>query len=140
MDIQNTKCVMVIDESLPLGLIANTAAVLGATIGKLFPEAIGPDVFDQGNNRHLGIVAIPIPALKGSPALLRELRERLCAPEFERLAVVDFSDIAQGCNDYGEFTEKLAGVPEPRLRYFGIAICGEKKLVNRLAGSMPLLR
>ena len=27
MDWQNEKCVMVIDESLPLGIIANTAAI-----------------------------------------------------------------------------------------------------------------
>ena len=29
MDWQNEKCVMVIDESLPLGIIANTAAIMG---------------------------------------------------------------------------------------------------------------
>ena len=28
MDLQNEKCVMVIDEHLPLGLIANTAAIM----------------------------------------------------------------------------------------------------------------
>ena len=27
MDLQNEKCVMVIDEKLPLGIIANTAAM-----------------------------------------------------------------------------------------------------------------
>ncbi|MCT8193054.1 DUF2000 domain-containing protein, partial [Pseudomonas monteilii] len=35
------KCVMIIDEQLPIGLVANTAAILGATLGKLFPEGIG---------------------------------------------------------------------------------------------------
>lgn len=34
MDLQNEKCVMVIDEQLPLGLIANTAAIMGITLGK----------------------------------------------------------------------------------------------------------
>lgn len=29
MDLQNEKCVMVIDENLPLGMIANTAAIMG---------------------------------------------------------------------------------------------------------------
>ena len=29
MNLQNEKCVMVIDENLPLGLIANTAAIMG---------------------------------------------------------------------------------------------------------------
>ncbi len=137
---QNTKCVMVIDETLPLGMIANTAAVMSATIGKQFPDFIGPDVFDKDKNRHLGIIAIPIPILKGNPELLKALRERLYHQDFERLTVVDFSDAAQSCNTYDAFTAKMADAPEAGLRYFGVAICGDKKLVNQLTGSMPLLR
>lgn len=41
MDLQNEKCVMVIDEQLPLGIIANTAAVMGITLGKAMPEVVG---------------------------------------------------------------------------------------------------
>lgn len=41
------KCVMVIDESLPLGIIANTAAIMGITLGKKMPEVVGDDVTDQ---------------------------------------------------------------------------------------------
>ena len=37
MDWNDEKCVMVIDESLPRGLIANTAAILGITLGKNIP-------------------------------------------------------------------------------------------------------
>ena len=32
MNLQNEKCVMIIDESLPSGIIANTAAVMGIAI------------------------------------------------------------------------------------------------------------
>ncbi len=137
---QNTKCVMIIDETLPLGMIANTAAVMSATIGKRFPDFIGPDVADKDGNNHLGIIAIPIPILKGNPELLRTLRERLYQPEFGRLTVVDFSDAAQSCNTYDAFIAKMAGASEAGLRYFGVAVCGDKKLVNQLTGSMPLLR
>ncbi|MEG0275263.1 MAG: DUF2000 family protein, partial [Longicatena sp.] len=35
---------MVIDEHLPLGIIANTAAVMGITLGKLKPEIVGTTV------------------------------------------------------------------------------------------------
>lgn len=54
--------------------------------------------------------------------------------------VVDFSDLAQGCKTYDEFIEKMGHVPESTLQYFGVAICGPKKKVNKLTGSMPLLR
>ncbi len=32
MDLQNEKCVLVIDENLPLGIIANTAAIMDMRI------------------------------------------------------------------------------------------------------------
>ena len=54
--------------------------------------------------------------------------------------MVDFSDLAQSCKTYDEFMEKMGQVPESTLQYFGIAICGAKTKVNKLTGSMPLLR
>lgn len=139
-EIQNIKCVMVIDENLPLGLITNTAAVMGVTIGKQIPQAVGVDVYDKSGNRHLGVIGFPIPILKGNPSMIKELREKLYLSEYGELMVIDFSDVAQGCKTYGEFTGKIAGVAESELNYFGIAICGNKKQVNKLTGSIPLLR
>ena len=137
---RNEKCVMVIDETLPAGMIANTAAILGITLGKKLPEMVGADVTDQSGGEHLGIVSFPVPILGGTRPVIKRLRETLCQPDFQDLTVVDFSDLAQGCKTYDEFIEKMGRVPESTLQYFGIAICGPKKKVNQLTGSMPLLR
>lgn len=102
MDLQNEKCVMVIDENLPLGLIANTAAIMGITLGKEMPEVVGANVTDQSGNQHLGIIEFPVPILKGTPEVIKEIREKLYQPEFQELSVVDFSDLAQGCKTYDE--------------------------------------
>lgn len=140
MDVQNEKCVMVIDEHLPLGVIANAAAIMGITLGKKLPEMVGADVTDQSGNEHLGIIKFPIPILKGSPEMIKQIRERLFQPDFQDLTVVDFSDLAQGCKTYGEFAEKMERTPESGLQYFGLAVCGAKKKVSKLTGSIPLLR
>lgn len=140
MDTKDEKCVMVIDSSLPLGIIANTAAIMGITMGQERPDVVGADTTDRTGSRHPGIIAFPVPILKGSPETIREIREKLYQPEFEGLTAVDFSDLAQGCKTYEEYAEKMLAASEEDLRYFGIAICGEKKKVNRLAGSLPLLR
>ena len=140
METQELKCVMVVDETLPLGIIVNTAAVMGITLGKLFPHAVGNDVYDKTGSCHLGVIEFPVPILKGNTVLIKELRGRLYQPEFNELAVVDFSDTAQSCKTYEEYIGKIANVPESDLNYFGIAICGNKKQVNKLTGSMPLLR
>lgn len=140
MEEQNLKCVMVVDEELPLGIVTNTAAIMGITLGKMMPDVVGEDVVDKTGNEHLGIIEFPVPILKGTADGIRNIRERLYQPEFEDLTVVDFSDLAQGCKTYDEFIGKMADVPECDLQYYGLAICGTKKKVNKLTGSMPLLR
>ena len=140
MDLQNEKCIMVIDEHLPLGIIANTAAIMGITLGKKMPEVVGMDVTDKTGNEHLGIIEFPVPILKGNPAAIKAIREKLYEPDFADLTVVDFSDLAQSCKTYEEFIQKMKTAPEADLTYFGIAICGPKKKINKLTGSMPLLR
>lgn len=140
MDLQNEKCVMVIDENLPLGIIANTAAIMGITLGKKMPEVVGSDVTDKTGNEHLGIIEFPVPILKGNIDSIKVIREKLYEPDFSDLTVVDFSDLAQSCKTYDEFIGKMGTAAETDLNYFGIAICGAKKKINKLTGSMPLLR
>ena len=131
---------MVIDAALPLGLIANTAAMLGISIGKLHPEMVGEDVTDASSLLHAGISIYPISMLKGDEALLKELRHKLYEPEFSALTAVDFSDVAQKINVYADFVQKSLETPESEHHYYGIALFGEKKKVNRLTGMLPLLR
>lgn len=131
---------MVIDAALPLGLIANTAAMLGITIGRRLPQMVGEDVTDASGNTHTGISTYPISMLKGSEELLGELRLRLFSTEFSELTIVDFSDVAQKINVYADFARKTAETPEREHKYYGIALFGDKKKVNRLTGMLPLLR
>lgn len=102
------KCVLVIDEAMPRGLAANTAAILGITWGRLRPELVGEDVTDAAGAIHL--------------------------------AAVDFTDLAQSCRTYGEFIEKMARTGPGELRYLGMALLGPRHQVDRLTGSLPLLR
>jgi hypothetical protein len=140
MNLQEEKCVLVIDEDLPLGLITNTAAVLGITIGQRIPEIVGADIPDGSGHTHVGLTGVPIPILKASSESLQALREKLFDEAYSDLLVVDFQDVAQSCLDYADYTKKLAAAAEEGLCYFGLAICGAKKKVNKLTGNLPLLR
>ena len=140
MDRQSEKCVMVIDGGLPPGLIANTAAIMGITLGRRRPEVVGADVTDKTGREHPGIIEFPVPVLRGDRESIRGIREKLYGPDFADCTAVDFSDLAQGCRTYGEFVEKMGGVSEADLRYLGVAVCGARKKIDRLTGSLPLLR
>lgn len=134
------KCVMVIDTDLPTGLIGNTAAVLALTLGKKIEGIIGPTVKDASGHFHIGITTTPIPILKGDSLKIKELRNKLYGEEFSELLVVDFSNAAQTTKNYEEYTQKIATFSTNDLEYLGLALYGDKKKVNKLTGSMGLLR
>ena len=133
------KCVLILDRQLPPGLLANTAAILGVTLGKTLPQIVGDDIRDSSGTFHPGIVRFPIPVLAVEADDLKALRVRLLAPEFSALTVLDFSQLAQGCKTYGDYLRRMAATPETDLRYLGLAICGDRHTVNRLTGNLPLL-
>lgn len=140
MENENTKCVMVLDETLPRGLIANAAAILGITLGKKFPAAVGQSVTDKDGNEHEGIITFPVPILAGGRERIKSLRQKLYGADFCDIVAVDFSDAAQGCKTYSQYIGKMADTPESALAYFGIAICGDKKKITGLTGNLPLLK
>jgi hypothetical protein len=137
VDPLTTKCAMVLDADLPLGLIANTAAVLALTIGFRVP-LIGPDVQDGAQSTHVGLTTMPVPILRADANVLKELREK--AQQMENMLLVDVTDAAQTTTNYEDYTAKLSASSAEALRYLGVAFFGPKKLVNRLVGNLPLLR
>lgn len=140
MDKLENKCVIVADEELPAGVLANTAVILGMTLGKCIPECIGEDVTDGSGCIHKGITTVSIPILKGSKAFLQNLRSKLYTSAFSDILVVDFSDVAQGCTTYNNYISRAGAIVETDYSYLGIAIYGSRKKVNTLTGSLPLLR
>ena len=50
MNSETKKCVIVIDESFPIGIIANTAAILGIPLGKRMSELVGSDIGGDKKN------------------------------------------------------------------------------------------
>ena len=134
------KCAIVVDPTLPVGLIANTAAVLSMSIGRTVDGIVGDDVVDKDGALHRGITRAVVPILKGDGTLIRAIRDKLVRQADDGLFHVDFCDLAQRCHDYDQYTLTLRSTPGEDLNYLGIAICGPAKKVNALTGSLGLLR
>ncbi len=135
---ESIKCVIVIDGSLPLGILVNTAGLLAATLGRREEAIIGPDIPDASGGNHAGILNITLPILASDADTIKAIRAK--ATGTEGLLVVDFTETAQKSLKYEDYTEKLAATPEAELKYLGVAIYGPKKQVNKLVGNLPLLR
>ncbi len=133
---QNNKCVLVIDQNLPLGVIANTAAVLTLSLGKVHPELVGEDIKNRDGGEHLGITTIPIPILACGSGELKAIRDKLQP----LTTLVDFSNVAKDTRNYEEYSRAIAVTGAKDIEYLGIAVYGDKKVILKYTGNMRLMR
>lgn len=135
-----TRCAFVIDQSLPRGLIANTAAILAMTLGRDRPELVGHAVQDADGVRHEGITRIVMPILTADADRLMTLK-RLAGPHAASgLGLIDVTEAAQRAKDYQAYEVRIGSMRHDDLRYLGLCLHGPGALVRSLTGDLPLLR
>jgi hypothetical protein len=135
----DTKVAIIVDEALPSGLAANTAAVLALSLGRQVESLIGPELKDADGSAHPGITTVPIPILTAASDVVKDIRCRAVADHHQLLAI-DFTDCAQRTRTYEDYAEVLESATDAEIAYLGVALHGPRKLVQRLTGSLPLLR
>lgn len=135
------KCITVIDRDLPLGLIANTAAILGCTLGRNIQEIVGENTMDCHGYEEPGIINIPLPILAAGKEKIRELYLIIRSGKYkEKIEMISFSNLAQHCTDYEDYKDKMAAQSGRELDYLGLCLYGEKKAINQLTGNLPTLK
>ncbi|MEU5514373.1 DUF2000 domain-containing protein [Streptomyces griseoaurantiacus] len=138
MGYQFEKCAIVVDKDLPAGLAMNTVAALALSVGKFTDGIVGDDVKDADGRLHTGITSIPLPVLRADAEELRGVALR--AVGASDVFVVDFTSVAQSSRSYEEYTRRTAEIPTGELPYIGMAVCGSRKAVDKITGSLPLYR
>ncbi len=136
MHIADSKCIVVVDAKLPVGLQANAASVITMTLGRQVDGLVGPDVKDADGVLHPGVVLIPVPILIADASAIRTIWREAG----EELVRVGFTSLAQSCRTYEEYVDRLATTSTEDLDFAGVGLFGAKRSVNRLGGSLPLLR
>ncbi|HYE81967.1 MAG TPA: DUF2000 domain-containing protein [Clostridia bacterium] len=134
------KCVIVIDMDLPVGIIANTAAVLGVSLAARIEGLTGKSLIDRDGRQHEGIVNIPIPILAMTKEELRDKYDEILEKGDQELVIIGFSEVAQKSLSYEDYERKLASTAKDRVNYLGLCIYGPKKKVNKLTGSLRMLK
>lgn len=132
------KAVMIIADDLPAGLAINTGAVLGASLGNKLPYMIAEDLQDASGRQHAGLTWIPLPMLKAA----RQEVKRICAEakQLENVLVIDLSEVAQTARSYDTYKTSLEMLTEAEMSYSGIALYGEKTVMNRLTRKLALYK
>lgn len=135
---EDFKMVIVLDDDLPDGLMANTAAVLSLTLGNKIEGLIGSDLKDGNEHLHTALTTIPLPILKCTKERLREIYTE-AYPLKDELLLVDVTDAAQTTKNYADYEQKLKQSSTDQLAFLGLALAGPQKLINTLTGNLALL-
>lgn len=139
MNIDNFKAVIIVDENLPKGVITNTAAILGMSFGKKYPEIVGRNLKNKDQEIIEGITTIGLPILSGDTKILKNLRNK--SKEYEnQIFEVNVLNLTRQTRSYEEYAERLEGISTEDLEYQGILLFGEKKTINKLTGNLSLFK
>lgn len=132
------KCAIVVSDELPTGLAVNAASVLSLTMGHRVEGLVGVDVQDADGVTHPGVIHIPLPILVAPREQVGAIVQT--AATRDGMFFVSFSSLAQSCRTYEEYIDKMAASPTAELASVGVGLHGPRKQVNKLVGSLPLLR
>lgn len=130
------KSAIVIDDSLPTGLLANAAACISTGLFHNQPDAYGPEI-SGADHTFIPITKIPILILKKGSRDFDEILRR-CQETDLRLMI--FTKEGQSTADYDEYVQRVTGKHLSDVTIVGIGIIGEDSEVTKVAGDLPLLR
>lgn len=134
----DARLVLTLVDDLPAGLTVNAGALLGITLGRLFPEVVGHDVTDASGVVHPGISTRTVPVLKASTERLAHLAGKARATP--GVTTVDVTDTAQRARTYDDYARRLADGPTAAHRVLGLALHGPETAIRSLTGDLPLYR
>jgi hypothetical protein len=132
------KCVILLDASLPIGMMTNAAAILGASLGAYVSDIIGMPARDQSGGTHPGLISVPLPILQADRETLRRVRQdALNDPQVE---VFDFAEPARTAKTYAEYIAQMLATPETSLEYVALALHGPRAVVTKLTGHLKIVK
>ena len=131
------KVTIIVNETLPPGLAANCAAVLGITLGARHGGIVGRDTTDRSGTRYVGITTVAVPILKASVEQLGDIAR--AARRDPTLLHVLFSEVARTSRTYDEYEERLVERETGDVGIVGLCLAGDNGTIRTLTGSLPLL-
>ena len=130
------KAAIVLDETLPAGLLANAAACITTGIFRGAEEALGPQI-EGADCTFIPITKIGIPILRKGH---KDFQELLTRAKTNNLKTMIFTREAQSTNSYDEYVQRVQGKKIADLTISGIGVIGDDAAVTKFAGDLPLLR
>lgn len=139
MTTADIRVAIVLEPSLPPGLLANTAAAIGIGLGAV-ATVLGDVRLADAAGRAFAVGSTrPVPILRGDAATLARLFLR-AVPAPSGAAVVPFPRFARAMHDFAAYAETVPVRDLAEEPLDGLGLVGPAAWVRSLTGSLPLLR
>jgi len=108
------------------------------TVPAQVPAVVGAGAKDASGTAHPGLPWLGCAVLRGDGATIRAVRSRALGDP--AVLVADMPAVAQQVRVYADYLAQVRDAAEERLVYFAVSVLGPRKAIDRLVGSLPLLR
>jgi hypothetical protein len=130
------RAAIIVDESLPIGLLANAVACVVSGLFNGEPDALGPAI-EGGDCTFIPITKIPILVLKRG--------EQQFAPFLARakelgLKYMLFTKEGQSTTSYEEYVNRVQGKRADELATIALGVIGDDQRVKEFSARLKLLR
>ena len=130
------KAAIILDETLPTGLLANAAVCIVTGLFAGEDDVLGAWI--EGKDiTFIPITKIGIPILKRGHKTFLELFERAKTAGVKYML---FTKEGQSTNSYEEYIERVRGKSIEEVTIVGLGVIGTQQQVKSVAGDCPLLR
>jgi Protein of unknown function (DUF2000) len=133
------RIAILVDPTLPAGLIANTVATIGVGLGAVAPQLGATILTDSGGRSIHNSANLPVPVLQAAPDVIRSiLLKALPAPT--AAFVIAFPQFARSIHGFAEYQKLFPHKDLSGEAIEGLGLAGSDKWVRSLTGSLKLLR
>jgi hypothetical protein len=131
------KWIVIVDETLPAGLMVNAAVCVAAATGARVEGLVARGGPDASGAWHPGLPWAGCTVLGAAPELLAETRAKAVAAG--DLLVVDMPAAAQANRVYDGYLGELATTPAEKLAVGAMSVIGPRNRVDKIAKRLTLL-
>ncbi len=131
------KWAIVVDTTVPAGLMANAVACVAASTGALVTGLIARGGPDASGRDHPGLPWAGCTVLGGTPEEIAAVRTRAAASE--GVLVTDMPRSAQANRVYDDYLGELAGTKPEDLGVSAFSVFGPRNRVDKLVKKLALL-
>jgi hypothetical protein len=130
---------VIVEPTLPLGLLANTVATISIGLGAAVPFLGNTLMTDAAGRGFRNSADRPVPILQASHATIGVLLLR-AVQEPQGAAVVVFPRFARSLRAYSDYRDQMPTRDPSQEAIDGLGLAGPEKRVRSLTGSLKLLR